>query len=508
MALFGVDREEFDQFSRDVLSRINSLDGALKVRLSALEEEVKLKATDSENQARAAAESAQEIERDIKGVGAAVKSIFGDLELCKSVAEKELDDVKEIKKVLEVDAENLAVAVTTVRRSYDEFAEQKSAVDAAVVETYEVLGELNKVLAGREELEARVEAVSVLLEKSTEAHKNISGLLNHSLKKKSEIDELYNSIFGYEIKGDDGSVQGVDGLRDELESAYDDLRSGLETIDSIIKDVVKGIEEKYSLELDQQKKLFETLVSDSNDRITAVDDELKGLLPGGMAAGLSAAYEAKKEEEEESQKKHGENFQYAIVAMVLISLIPFAVDTYLLTVKGLDIFQVIKETPTIIISILPLYFPVLWFALSTSKKLNLSKRLIEEYTHKAVLGKTFSGLSNQIASLSHEGAVKDELRTRLLFNMLQVSSENPGKLITDYNKSDHPFMEALENSSKLGGAIEALSKLPGFTALADKLSKKAQDFVDSQSQKIETGLAVHEAFESKSESEKPAETRV
>lgn len=129
----------------------------------------------------------------------------------------------------------------------------------------------------------------------------------------------------------------------------------------------------------------------------------------------------------------------------------------------------------------------------------MSKRLIEEYTHKAVLGGTFSGLSNQIESLPRDSLVRDELRTKLLFNLLQVSSENPGKLITDYNKSDHPLMDALENSAKLSGSIETLSKLPGFSAIAKKLAARTEELISNETKKVVDGLAAQ------SELEKPVE---
>ncbi|QNH05653.1 hypothetical protein HNQ27_23785 [Pseudomonas sp. B11D7D] len=103
--------------------------------------------------------------------------------------------------------------------------------------------------------------------------------------------------------------------------------------------------------------------------------------------------------------------------------------------------------------------------------------------------------------------MKEDLRNRLLFNLLQVSSENPGKLITDYNKSDHPFMEALENSAKLSASIDILSKLPGFSAMAEKLSRKTRDIADTQNQKVVEGLATQDVLENKDDpkpDEKPS----
>ena len=108
-------------------------------------------------------------------------------------------------------------------------------------------------------------------------------------------------------------------------------------------------------------------------------------------------------------------------------------------------------------AILPLYLPLLWFAYVANKNLNLSKRLIEEYTHKEVLSKTFEGLSNQISEIENED-ISSELKIKLIHNILEVSSENPGKLITDYNKADHPLFDALEKSVQLANAVEQAIK--------------------------------------------------
>lgn len=111
--------------------------------------------------------------------------------------------------------------------------------------------------------------------------------------------------------------------------------------------------------------------------------------------------------------------------------------------QGVELVEAIRRLPRLVLAIVPMYIPVLWLKYSANKKLNLSKRLIEEYAHKEVLSKTYVGLSKQITSISDEGH-SDELKFRLLSNFLQVSSEDPGKLISNYEASDHPIMEALE----------------------------------------------------------------
>jgi hypothetical protein len=120
--------------------------------------------------------------------------------------------------------------------------------------------------------------------------------------------------------------------------------------------------------------------------------------------------------------------------------------------------------------------------------MNLTKRLIEEYSHKEVLSKTFEGLSKQIDGIEDKTTSAD-LRIKLLYNILEVNSENPGKLISDYNKTDHPLMDALDKSIKLTNAVTKLSKIPGFSKLAATLERKSKKILNEETKKVDAGLA-------------------
>ncbi|UTH76356.1 hypothetical protein [Chromobacterium sp. IIBBL 290-4] len=357
--------------------------------------------------------------------------------------------------------------------------------------------DINQYLEESQELPEQVDKTKSLVEQSQKYLENINELLNHAIKKKSEIDDLHRKIYGTDITKEDGSSEHTDGLKDQLEISYKRVSEGIKNLDESLASATAQQLAKYEEQQSNQKIEFENLIKTSNDTIKSTQEQLKALMPGAMAAGLSAAYESKKEEETKTLNRFEESFKKSIMGLVAISTIPFAVDIYLLGWKGHELINVIKDTPSLIISILPIYFPVLWLAYSSNKKINLSKRLIEEYTHKSVLGKTFSGLSNQIESLPHEGKIKEDLRTKLLFSVLQVSAENPGKLITDYQKSDHPLMEALEKSAKLSDAVDALGKIPGFNALAKKISEKGEELLSNQTKKVEEGLKINEDLEEK-----------
>lgn len=130
-----------------------------------------------------------------------------------------------------------------------------------------------------------------------------------------------------------------------------------------------------------------------------------------------------------------------------ISLIPFCVSVFLMIYENMTLKQVVLQLTNLVSPIIMLYIPPLWIAISTNKKINLSKRLIEEYTHKEVVTKTFEGLSKQIDGVK-DPKVLSALRAKLLENILDISIENPGKLISDYNNSDHPILDRFSFFSK------------------------------------------------------------
>lgn len=167
-------------------------------------------------------------------------------------------------------------------------------------------------------------------------------------------------------------------------------------------------------------------------------------------------------------------------------MLPVAVSIWSLF-EGISLEEVILRLPRLVLAIVPMYVPALWFTYSASKKLNLSKRLIEEYTHKEVLSKTYEGLSNQISSINDKEQ-SEELKFRLLSSFLQISSENPGKLISNYNSSDHPIMEALEQSYKFQLAIDKLEGIPGMGKIAAIFESKSKKKIDTKATKIEDGF--------------------
>lgn len=482
----NVTLEEFEQFKATVGKKLEEL-----------RSEIKNSITDDEASAAESALNARKHESAIFEVKNSVEEALNKL---KSYSDEASMLIGELQKTIESNIRSnagLGKEIESNQNLSAELNEAKEKLDVFLVDIAKKHAEIESVLDQARGLPEMVEKTIENAEESKKTTENLQNLLNHAIKKKSEIDELHKKIIGYEVTDSEGEKERIDGLKDELESAYEAVASQAERLAETIQETIKQISDKHNEELKKEREQFQELLNVSSEQFNGISGELKGLMPGAMAAGLSAAYEEKKRTEEKALSGHEEVFKKAILGLIAVLIIPISVDVYLLSVAGMDLVKVIQETPKIVVSIFPVYFPILWLAHSTNKKLNLSKRLIEEYTHKSVLGKTFSGLSNQIENLPNESEVKKELMTRLLFNVLQVSAENPGKLITNYQKSDHPLMEALENSSKLAESVETLSKIPGFSALAKKLAEKGDEILNAQAKKVEGGLAAQEAIEPK-----------
>jgi chromosome segregation ATPase len=501
--MFGrVEQADFDNYKKKVDSELSSIKneiGNLKSSVSsgldALRAEMKATATVSDEVARQAAANAAESEKKIKGIEEFFTNALKELNSLQDDAKKLYSSVANVESSIVDSKTNISDIIVEAKKYLAEINDKKSAIEIEYARISEKAVEFNSYLEQSKDLPKSLEDTKGLLEEGKKLVDGMQSLLTHALKRKGEIDDLYKEIYGEDISDSEGKTEHTSGKKDELDAAYITLRSDITQIQGTVNKTVESIRLSY---LELQKKNsneFDELLKESKTRYDDVDTQLKGLLPGAMAAGLSAAYEEKKVEEIESLRSFDTAFRFAIVGMVAISCIPAAIDIYLVHWKDIDLLKVLKDTPTLLFAILPLYFPVLWMAYSSNKKSNLSKRLIEEYTHKSVLGKTYSGLANQIENLQQHGEVKDELRTKLLFNVLQVSAENPGKLITNYSKSDHPLMDALENSVKLADSVSALAKIPGFSAIATKLAAKADRLLEENTEKVKRGVDTQEALE-------------
>jgi hypothetical protein len=411
-----------------------------------LRKEVEKKTSDFENEAKQSAKKSVEYRN---------KSEASSIE-----ARQLHDDIMRISE--EIQQSKVGELVNDIKVAHDNFIPRTEAVAIR-------LTELETLFAAYSTYADKLKKLDELTASADDSTIKIETIFKQLVARKNEIDQMYYEIFGYSTTDSkSGETTIVLGLKDELEKSYAELKINFEKF-------AKQKEEEFNKTFDGWKSQY-----------VATHEKIKTLLPDALTAGLSAAYSKKKSDEITDHKRLEERFAGSVIALIVVSTIPFFVSIYLLT-HDATLEETLLKMPRLVLAILPLYIPVMWLAYSFNRKMNLSKRLIEEYTHKEVLSKTFEGLSTQIQNIE-DSEISTDLKTRLLYNILEVSSENPGKLISNYNNSDHPLMDALDKSVKLTQAIEHLSKVPGMSKLVGVLDNKAKTILEKEDKKAASGI--------------------
>jgi predicted nucleic acid-binding Zn-ribbon protein len=438
-----------------------------------LEKQIQKKATDSEKDAAQASRKAAEFRNKAEERYQEASNFVNQIEVEIETARAAVSQINKTK--IDIDEEEQSIQETIGRLEELEINYQQRLRDVDTSIT-----RINAFTTKYPDLETKIEEINGFISK-VEENLDKSGVSLSALnKRKREVDDLYREIFGYtETSDEDGDATKIEGLKDELESSYNKLSENL----------VAALEEVEKLHSDYSTKYSE-FESGHKEGYKAVKDEIASLLPNALTAGLSAAFSSKKDNEVEASEKLQKNFSLGIYLMIGVSVIPLIISVIFLY-QGVTLEQVIMKIPRLVLAIIPMYIPVLWFTYSANKKLNLSKRLIEEYAHKEVLSKTYEGLSTQISNINDK-AQSEELKFKLLSNFLQVSAENPGKLISNYEVSDHPIMEALEQSYKFQIAIDRLEGVPGLGKIGAMLESKAKKRMTKREEKIVKALGVDE----------------
>lgn len=450
-------------------------------RITELEIDLSKRTPEVESEAKQHSKKASEFRnRSEEAKDAAIKS--------KGEAEQALESIKSALSVIEEHRDKIIELATTAHSTskgidsdYQDLLKRKEHLEKQIAD-------LEEIFSNEQDVEARISQLEEYYSKGSELSNKVSTAHRLILEKKSEIDSIYYEIVGYteEAEQENEEVVVVKGLKGELAESYNEIKARLEEMSTEFKEFEKSHIDAYVSFSHQRDLDFQSTIKGWDKNYQAVNKRIQDLLPQALTAGLSYAYSEKKDNEVKESERLGKSFNRSIFGLIGVSCLPFIVAIIELF-NDTTFRQVILDIPRVVLAIFPLYVPILWMAYSANKKRNLSKRLIEEYTHKEVLSKTYEGLSRQINSIEDK-EVSEDLRNKLLYTILEVSSENPGKLISDYQKSDHPLMDALDKSVQLGGAVDKLSKLPGFSRLAKILERRSQALIEKSDKLANQGL--------------------
>lgn len=430
-----------------------------------IKKDVSKKTSDYEQEAKGSAVSALADKTSAGQALTAIQATQKKIEEIYNVAEQQRSSIDSIAK----NKINAQQQTDEVAKSYSTIKETLAEVTAKAARLEE---QLIKVATDLQTAQASKEKLDVLEEGVKTSNERISSIHTQVLKKSREVAKVHDQVFGYTQKDEaTGEMQEVSGLKAELDLAYEKLK----------KDITDS-QEWLALFAEQQEKSFADFKNEKNVEVDKLKQRINTLLPNAMTAGLASAYQKKREDEEAEREKVGKLFVWTIVALGATSLIPIGVSLYNLK-KDIPLQEVITDLPSLAFAIIPLYLPIFWLAISANKRAKLSKRLIEEYTHKEALSKTYEGLSTQISEIEDSEMAKD-LRARLLYNMVSISAENPGTLIPDFNESDNPLFEALNKSMALSESLEKFTKIPGIQLILNNVNKR----IEIQEEKIGTAV--------------------
>lgn len=410
-------------------------------------------------------------------------------EIVKSVEDgKEL--VEELKQSISSAHEKSITQQAEITETLAAAESQKNELVETKLESESTIQDLKELVEEKNLLSQRIETVTEQVESSEKLTKTLKTLLTNATSERKEIRQIYDDVFGHSYEDELGEVQQVEGLKEQLDSSYQKIKEDLSILSNELSKTIDTQSTKLEELVDIFNEKTDEAITSANDKYQGIVYKIDALLPTALTAGLSGAYVEKIKVEKVQLEKHEKSFFVAIVGLIICSSIPLMYSVFRVLVQGQEFVSVIKDTPTIFSLMLPVYAPILWVAYSSNKSYKLSKRLIEEYTHKEVSSKTFEGLSTQISKIGEDES-SGELRTRLLFNLLQVNSENPGKLISDYNNSDHPIIDAIDKSSKLADAINKLDNVPLVGNLLKHLNAKAQAKVEQKADDARVVLDAH-----------------
>lgn len=401
-------------------------------RITTLENKIDKRPSDYEKEAIQASKKAAEYRNKAKIRYEQSEKILENITTVQSEINEKLETIKSIKEEISKNKQQSQSTTSEIIENSNELIEKITTIQ--------------NVLENHPELSEEVNELETLLNKVEEDASKGNTIYKGIVSKKTEIDELYREIIGYTDEDENGEQVEIEGLKGKLENTYNQLNIKSKELDSKLDELNEKSDEKVNLFIENNKERIDETINSSKLEYETINDRIKSLLPDALTAGLSSAFIKKKDEEVTLYEEYKRKFGKGIRNLTIVAILPVTISIYSL-LNGVGLSVVIERAPKILLAFLPIYIPLIWITISANKKVNLSKRLIEEYSHKQVLSMTIEGLSNQINEIE-DNAVSEELRIKLLNNFLFVSSENPGKLISDYQKSDNPFLNFLERDNK------------------------------------------------------------
>jgi uncharacterized protein YlzI (FlbEa/FlbD family) len=262
------------------------------------------------------------------------------------------------------------------------------------------------------------DALTISTEDASKVSENLEAVKTMIAEASEELGDLkgfYDSVYG--VESEEGKRSG--GLKSEINKRREDL-DGFAT---------------------EQQQKYDGLVG-----------KIEELLPGALSAGLATAFH-------ERAKKFtypiwGYTFGfYASVLCILFTAYVFASPYFEYASTMFDVklqtseagvvakAPTLSDTLTYMLVRVPVFIPLFWSALFTSKGRSQYLRLREEYMHKEVVGRSFSSVKSQLGELA-EG--ESELLKHLLEETITAIAHNASDTLDKRHGEKSPTSELVD----------------------------------------------------------------
>ena len=317
-----------------------------------------------------------------------------------------------------------------------------------------------------EETRAKIDAYEILLlgdpEDDTSVKEKIEELKNSFEEKHEKLQELYDEAFVDDEEEEKVSIKtALKKAKTELEEDAGDAKKQLEDIKSEIKNFDTFYDKIFGKPNDKEVRenglkdnldeRLEQLIAYEKTQNTKHDvlfKKIEGLIPGATSAGLATAYKEMKDSFNEPINNWNKFFLGSVGVMFFVTFLSFVNIT-----GGLSDFtfsfanaEGIEKTFESLFNKLPIYAPLIWLAIFSSKRRSEAQRLQQEYAHKEALAKSYDSYKTQIEQLEKGD---QEMLLKLIESSINTIAYNASETLDGKHGDSTPLQETVKQVTDL-----------------------------------------------------------
>lgn len=340
-----------------------------------------------------------------------------------------------LKQVAKEYSSALAEELPRFRRSVET---ETAEVEEELRKAKEVVAEIDLISSRIKNSESQISVGDDSILRRAESHLEKMSAFEERISKDS--DRIYLPSEGFDVS----LIDSIHEAASNSKVLFAEFKVGYEESLRRVEEV-KGFE-SYVFGGDESLKVrLETFESDQKRKFRALSEEIQGLIPGAVSAGLAGAYHQQKISFDAPIRNASRVFYGAIFALMLGSLFYLVSDIYLWGIK----FHSVGDWESVlkgVVNKLPFYAPAVWLAYYASKRRSEFQRLQQEYSHKEALAKSFESYKKQVGDLQVGG---DELMALLMRSSIEAISFNASSTLDGKHGDRMPMQDIIDSLLKM-----------------------------------------------------------